>query len=207
MRPIPLVLGIAALGLVWLTPLSRAASQAFFAHMTMHMTVVAVAAPLLALGVARGRWDPVRRVPVLFPPLVASLFELVVVWVWHTPAFHEAARNNTAAFVAEQGTFLVSGFVLWISVLGGDSVNQANRSGSGVIALLLTAMHMTLLGALLALSPRPLYAHSHGLPGLSVLEDQHLGGAIMLIVGGVSYLVGGLWLSAGLLRGRQSRTT
>ena len=41
-----------------------------------------------------------------------------------------------------------------------------------------------------------------GLSGLTPLEDQHLGGAIMLLVGGVSYLLGGLWLTVGLLRGR-----
>ena len=136
---------------------------------------------------------------------MASLLELDVVWIWHTPALHQAGRNHTVAFVAEQTTFLLSGFILWISVFGGDSATRANRSGSGVVALLLTAMHMTLLGALLALSPRPLYAHFHGLETLSPLDDQHLGGAIMLIVGGVSYLAGGLWLSAGLLRRNPGR--
>lgn len=62
-------------------------------------------------------------------------------------------------------------------------------------------MHMTLLVALLALTPRPLYLHAGGFSRLTPLEDQHLGGAIMLIVGGVSYLAGGLWLTAGLVRG------
>jgi putative membrane protein len=61
---------------------------------------------------------------------------------------------------------------------------------------------MTLLGALLALTPRPLYQHTGGFSGLTPLEDQHLGGAIMLLVGGLSYLVGGLGLTARLLRGR-----
>jgi putative membrane protein len=59
---------------------------------------------------------------------------------------------------------------------------------------------MTLLGALFSLAPRPLYAHD-GASGLSPLADQHLGGAIMLLAGGLSYLVGGLCLTAGLLKG------
>jgi putative membrane protein len=62
-------------------------------------------------------------------------------------------------------------------------------------------MHMTLLGALLALTPRPLYAHVDGFAGLTATDDQHLGGAIMLAVGGVSYLAGGLWLMGHLIRG------
>jgi putative membrane protein len=68
-----------------------------------------------------------------------------------------------------------------------------------VVALLLTSMHMTLLGALLALAPRPLY---HRAPASmpSALDDQHLGGAIMLLVGGLAYLAGGLGLTLDVLR-------
>jgi putative membrane protein len=59
---------------------------------------------------------------------------------------------------------------------------------------------MTLLGALLALAPRALFVHAAAGPAAgSALDEQHLGGAIMLLVGGASYLVGGLWLSARLL--------
>jgi putative membrane protein len=78
-----------------------------------------------------------------------------------------------------------------------------------VAALLLTSMHMTLLGALIALSPRPLYAHAVGFSALTPLEDQQLGGAIMLAAGGVAYLAGGLWLVVELLgngvRAKESR--
>ena len=98
--------------------------------------------------------------------------------------------------------FLLTGVYMWLSAFGGDDWNNWGRRGAGVIGLLLTSMHMTLLGALLALTPRPLYAHAAGYLGLTSIEDQHLGGAIMLAVGGVSYLAGGLWLMAGLMRGQ-----
>jgi putative membrane protein len=39
-----------------------------------------------------------------------------------------------------------------------------------------------------------------GSSGLTAIDDQHLGGAIMLLIGGVSYLLGGLWLTVRLLR-------
>jgi putative membrane protein len=100
----------------------------------------------------------------------------------------------------EQGTFLASGVLLWIAALGGTPAQRAARVTSGVLGLLLTSMHMTLLGALLALAPRPLYAHAHGAGGLSALEDQHLGGTIMLLVGGAAYLAGGVGLMAGAMR-------
>ena len=206
MRRALLISGTLTLAAVWLGPLPRLAGQAFFAHMTMHMGVVAVAAPLLALGIAGGRRDPVRRAPALFAPastpILASILELVVVWAWHAPAPHHLARSSAAGMVVEQGMFLAAGLLVWLSAFGGGSPRSGGRTGAGVVGLLLTSMHMTLLGALLALTPRPLYSHLHGFSGLTPLEDQHLGGAIMLLVGGVSYLLGGLWLTAGLLRGR-----
>jgi putative membrane protein len=199
-RALPLLLGLITLGAAWATPLLPSARHAFYAHMTVHMSVVAFSAPLLAVAVAGTRWDPVRSYPAAFSPILASVLELVVVWIWHTPVLHHAARANAGALVAEQSSFLAAGVILWISVFGGDVATRSDRAAAGVGALLLTAMHMTLLGALLALSPRPLYEHLHGTSRLTALEDQHLGGAIMLAAGGVSYLAGGLWLSLGLLR-------
>ena len=196
-----LLCGLLMLAAVWLGPLPQLARHAFFAHMTMHMGVVAVAAPLLAVGVAGGRLDPVRKAPGLFAPIPASVLELVVVWAWHAPAPHLAARHGAAGLAAEQGMFLLAGLFVWLSAFGGDARRRGNRTAAGVVGLLLTSMHMTLLGALLALTPRPLYAHMAGFAGLTPLQDQHLGGAIMLLVGGISYLLGGLWLTAGLLRG------
>ena len=201
-RRVLLGLGLITLAAIWLGPLPGLSATSFSAHMTMHMGVVAVAAPLVALGLAGGRLDPVVRAPALFPPVPWSIVELVVVWAWHTPALHHAARHATGWFVIEQASFLASGLLVWISSVGGGPRLWAERSGAGVLALLLTSMHMTLLGALLALPPRPLFGHAGGGAGLSPLADQHLGGAIMLVVGGVSYLTGGLWLSARLIRGR-----
>jgi putative membrane protein len=199
-------LGILILAGLWLGPLPRMAGHAFSMHMAMHMGVVAIAAPLLAIGLAGTRADPVRRWPSYFPPVPLSLLELVVVWAWHAPALHHLARHETIGLIAEQGMFFVTGTLVWLSAFGGDAAERRGRAGAGVAALLLTSMHMTLLGALLALTPRALYVHASGNGGsLSNVEDQHLGGAIMLVVGGVSYLAGGLWLTAELLRGWRAK--
>jgi putative membrane protein len=205
MRFIGLLIALLTLAAVWLGPLPLLAQRAFFAHMTMHMAVVAVAAPFLALALAGGRFDPARKAPRLFAPIQASVLELVIVWAWHTPALHHAARHHAAALIAEQGSFFLAGCFLWLAAFGGDRLDAQKRSAAGVVGLLLTAMHMTLLGALLALAPRPLYGHPGGLSGLTALDDQHLGGAIMLLAGAVSYLSGGLWLTLRLLRAPVAR--
>jgi putative membrane protein len=193
---VSLVIAIALLAAAWLGPLPRFARESFAAHMTLHMTIVAIVAPLLALAIAGTRLDPARTVPSLFAPIPASLLELVAVWAWHAPALHHAARTDGRAFVFEQATFLVAGLVLWLAAVGGDVAVRPARRAAGIFALLFTAMHMTLLGVLLALSPRALYAHA----GPGALDDQHLGGVLMLLLGGVSYLAGGLWLTAGVVR-------
>ncbi|MGH8019800.1 MAG: cytochrome c oxidase assembly protein [Opitutaceae bacterium] len=52
------IFGILTLGGLWFGPLPELARQSFWAHMALHMGVVAVAAPLLAFGLAGAR--PIR---------------------------------------------------------------------------------------------------------------------------------------------------
>jgi putative membrane protein len=199
MRKLLFFLGCFMLWGLWFSPLAALAEHAFFAHMIIHMGVVAVAAPFLALGMAQGRFDPVRKCPLVFAPIPASMVEFFVVWAWHVPWLHQAARHSPLGLVAEQVTFLFSGLFLWLSIFGGEEMDRDSRSAAGVIALLLTAMHMTLLGVLIALAPRPLYSHHAEMTGLTTIEDQHLGGAVMVLMGGATYIFAGLWLTSELL--------
>jgi putative membrane protein len=201
-RRAALAAGALALVAAWLGPLPALARHAFAAHMAMHLLVVAVAAPLLALGVAGGRADPVRRWPAAFPALPATVLEFVVVWAWHAPALHQAARQSWPMQALEQGSFLLAGLLVWLSAFGGRG---DERAAAGVAALLMTSMHMTLLGVLLAGAARPLYAHHGSQPLALALQDQQLGGVLMLATGGVAYLAGALVLLAGLLRQRGTR--
>jgi putative membrane protein len=198
--------GCLVLALAWLGPLAVAADLGFTGHMAVHVAVVAIAAPLLAIALAGSRLDPTPLAP-LFAPMLAMALELVVVWGWHAPVLHAAARGSKAVLVAEQLSFLAVGLLVWLAAFGRGRGPARQVWAGGVLALFLTSMHMTLLGALLALSPRPLYAHAHGAGalGLTPLDDQHLGGAVMLLVGGTSYLIGGLVLMGRLLREPDTR--
>ncbi|KAA5542622.1 cytochrome c oxidase assembly protein [Roseiconus nitratireducens] len=192
-------LGWLLLAAAWLGPLPSWAQTSFTAHMTLHMAVVAVAAPLLAIGMAGRQWDPVCKAPAWFAPVPASVAELVIVWAWHAPGLHHWARHQLPGFVIEQSMFLLAGLWVWLSAFGGPQPRQQGRSAAGVLGLLLTSMHMTLLGALLAMSPRLLFKHHAAGALMDPLQDQHVGGAVMLIVGGITYLSGGLWLSRDLV--------
>jgi putative membrane protein len=189
---------MAVLAAAWLGPLPGLVPHMFAAHMAMHIAVVCGAAPLLAVGLAASRFDPVERAPLWFSPLTASLIELAVVWGWHAPGPHEAARSSPGILALEQVAFLIVGLLLWLSVLGGGAGKRRERAGVGILGLLLTSMHMTLLRVLLTLSPRPLYPH--GIDPALELEDQRWGGLMMLIGGGTVYLIGGMMLLGWLLR-------
>ena len=178
-RALALPAGILFLVLAWTGLPSRLLAPPFAAHMLGHMIIVAIASPLLALGLAGRPIDPVVRYPRWFAAIPASLLELVVVWLWHAPALHEAARH------------------FWLAVVGGRPGPRLANAGSAIVALVLTFSHMTLLGAVLVLSPRSLY--EHGNPAEAV-AGQHLGGAIMLVVGGAVYIGAGLGLALGLVR-------
>jgi len=213
-RVVASILGLAILAFSWLGPLPALARESFAAHMTLHITIVAVAAPLLALAMAGTMVDPVRTAPSLVAAIPASMIELVIVWGWHVPVLHHAARVQSTAFVLEQATFMGSGLLLWIAAIGGDREQRRVRAGGGVAALLFTSMHMTLLGALFTLANRPLFMHANGTPvsvpqdfSPAYIADQELGGVIMLFVGGASYLVGGLCLTGLALRATPARST
>ena len=200
-----LLAGALVLAAAWLGPLPHWSRSSFAAHMLMHLSVVALAAPLLAIGVAGTAADPARRWPAVFGAVVASIFEFLVVWAWHAPALHHAARHSTALLVLEQAGFLGVGLLVWLAAFGGGPAQRRSRAAAGVGGLLLTSMHMTLLGVLLALAARPLYPHGAAPAfGLTAMQDQHLGGILMLLFGGLAYLAGALALLLGLLRDRDT---
>jgi len=184
------IAGAALLPLGW----AAAAAGGMIGHMAGHMIAVAVAAPLIAWGIGGTRYDPARALPRAVTPMAMMVVELAVVWGWHVPGLRALADASVAVLVVEQAMFLAAGLLLWAAVLG----TGPERRAGGVGALLLTSMHMTLLGALIGLAPRPLYTHH----GADALIDQQIAGVVMLLVGGVAYLLGGLAMLGRLLQTR-----
>ncbi|MEH6691965.1 MAG: cytochrome c oxidase assembly protein [Pseudorhizobium pelagicum] len=198
MKKAALVAGLLLLAVLWLGILAFGERDSFSIHMIVHMGVVAGAAPLIALGLSGSRCDLTIRWP-WFTPVLASMVELVAVWGWHLPAARALAEASWLVTALEQASFLAAGVLLWLSCLGGALDGREGRRLAGTFGLLFTSMHMTLLGALLALSPRPLYGSADvscfGVP-LSAAVDQQAGGVVMLLVGAIVYLLGGVTLLA-----------
>ena len=191
------IAGALVLLIAWAGPLPGLVPQSFAAHMSLHMLVVGIAVPLVAIWLA----PRLAITSALALPIVVSLLDFVIVWGWHAPALHHASRSEPLVLVAEQASFFAVSLLVWLVALSGR--DRGNAALGGAMALFFTSMHMTLLGALLGLSPRPLYGGHHGPDGwlgLTALADQQIGGVVMLAIGGVVYLAGGLTLMARVLR-------
>jgi putative membrane protein len=191
-------LGLTLLLAAWAGPLPRLVPESFAAHMALHMGIVGIAIPVLAAGLAPMLADHPYLRSQLVLPIVISLFDLVVVWGWHTPALHHASRSSSWMLAYEQASFALAALLVWILALAAPKGRREGAALAGALTLFFTSMHMTLLGALIGLAPRPIYpGHAHHGPfGLSEMADQQVGGVIMLAIGGVIYLLGGLVLVA-----------
>lgn len=173
--------------------------RAFSGHMGMHMALVAIIAPLVALSITGTRADPTVSWHA-GGALFLSFAEFVVVWIWHVPAIRNLSEVSVGIRMLEHATFLVTGTLLWLACMGVSG--KMERGLAGAVALLITSMHMTFLGVLLTMAPRPLYgAGDVGCFGVTMTaaQDQQVGGIIMLVVGAIVYLAGGVALVAKFL--------
>lgn len=195
----PLVAGVLLLVIFWLGPLPGMARRAFSPHMILHLGVMVLAAPLIAIGLL-GLFPPERAPRLRFPGAFAvSVFDFAVVWGWHAPALHEAAARLDSVFALQQLSFLVAGLWLWwICIAGRDTGSNA----AGAFAMLFASMHMAMLGVLLVLAPALVYAPQFclGAFGLDPLHDQQLGGSLMALFGALPYVAGGAYLASRLVR-------
>ena len=170
--------------------LDAPARNSFAVHMTQHMTLVVVLAPLLVLG-----WAP-TRVPrwargVAFALLAVGAHVAALV-LWHVPAVFDAAEAHAPLHVLEHVTLLGTAVLAWWVIL-------ASPVGTPVrfAACVASAAPMLLLGALLTFAPHPWYASYSGVGHtLSPLVDQQTGGAIMWGPAGLAYVIAAAWLVA-----------
>jgi len=184
-----LVTGLALFG-----PFDEAAESSSAMHMVQHMLLMVVAAPLAVLARPLAQWralvgpvaDRVWRPLVRLGrhPTACALLHAAAIWIWHAPGPYMAAVFNTWLHVLEHACFLFTGWLFWWSVL-----RAGRREGlAAAMALLFTAMHTGLLGALLTFAGQPLYWRES-----RELWDQQLAGLVMWVPGGTVYLLAAAW--------------
>lgn len=199
-QPPGLYAGLAVLATAWLTPLPQLAAPGLAGRMLVNVAVTALAAPLIAGALVTVRKLMARLPRTLVSPMPAALVQFAVLWLWHVPILQGLGRLSPWVWAAGQASLLVAALLLWTTALRTPGPTEG-RAGAGILALLVTAMHMALLGTLLAFSPQPLYTYAIESLGdvYAQLGSQRTGGMFILL-GGLVHLAGGLYLAGRLLR-------
>jgi cytochrome c oxidase assembly factor CtaG len=211
--------GLLSIAVALLSPVAWLSEILFSVHMTQHEILMLISAPLLVFGQplipmlwafpagARegwARWSQRRSVGTIWQavtgPLVVFLLHAVAVWLWHAPALYEAALRSTGIHALEHLSFVVTAALFWWGMIHGRYGRMAY--GAAVLYVFLTAIHTSVLGALMAISPGVLYP-SYLTAGASwqidALEDQQLAGLLMWVPSGLVFIVFGLGLFAAWL--------
>ena len=197
-RPSPsaaLLTGGVAL-LVAVSPLVESRADGSFAvHMTQHLLLVGVAAPLWGL-VAAHRWAfagvaaltssrvPVQhagRAPGAVSVALATAASTGALLLWHLPVAWASALSTEWIHGTEHLTLVLSAYWFWSVVL-----DPRTSVALALPAILLVAVPQGLLGGLLTFSARPVYATQS--VGADPLVDQQLAGLLMWVPGGLLHL-------------------
>ena len=217
-------LGWGSLVLALDSPIHEMGEQLFWVHMTQHEILMLVSAPLLVLArplvpflyALSPRWRQRvanlsrrktfrRSWTFISAPVSAWLISALALWVWHAPWLFARAIENDWVHAAQHSTFFLTALLFWWPLVNGA---PSMGYGGALVYVFTTAMHTSLLGALLTFARAPWYAPYVGtapLWNLTALEDQQLGGLIMWIPAGTLLLAAFLILLVKWMKHSQER--
>ncbi len=209
------MLGMMAIAIALMSPLDEFGERYVSAHMIQHELLMIVAAPLLVLSRPLEAWTwglppPWRRNAgkvartrivegiwaILTTPFIAWLLHALAIWVWHAPAFFQAALESETIHTLQHASFLATALLFWWVTL--PTRNSQSRNANAVLYLFTTMLHTEAVGAILVFSSVVLYP-AYIAPGsltADALQDQQLAGLVMWVPGGVPYLIAGLFVVA-----------
>jgi len=138
------------------------------------------------------------------PTDYTHLLHGLAIWLWHVPVLFDAAVDQVALHRLQHLSFFGTAVLFWWAVL------WRSEAGAAAWHVVVTMLHTSVLGALMALAPRVLYVAQTATAaawGLTPLEDQQLAGLIMWVPAGTIYAGTALALIALWIRnsGRKAR--
>jgi putative membrane protein len=197
------------------TPIEALARQLFWAHMTQHLLLIMVAAPLLVVGapwlqIWRGLplsiRRPLARTAVRHPalagprrafawasaPVGAFVLSTANLWFWHWPAAYDLTLRNHAVHHLEHGLFLGLGILFWAQVIDQHPFHARLSQFKRVVFVFGGTIASWGLAAVLAFATAPFYSYAALTwrpGGISALTDQQFGAGIMWVPGSITYSI------------------
>jgi putative membrane protein len=208
--------GWATLFFALTSPIHELGEQLFSAHMLQHEMLILVSAPLISaahpaatclwafaprhrsgIGGWVNRVEHTSGLRFLTRPATAWLLEAAALWIWHIPYLYQATLRSDWVHAAQHLSFFVTAVIFWSALFGAG--RSALGYGAATVYVFGTAVHCSALGALLTFSSvvwYPDYAETTSRWGLTVLQDQQLGGVIMWVPSALVFIAIGLALFA-----------
>ena len=196
---------LGGLALLWLglnSPLDELGDiYLFSAHMLQHMILEFVSPLMLVAALPETMVEGWLKIPfiksaekVLGNPGVALIVATLVMLVWHVPPIYDITLRDEPIHIAEHVSYIVSGVMLWWPVFKPVAEGRL-KPMAATIYLTAAAFLASILGMVYTISEVPFYGFYanpkdtyHLLPlfreewGLTHLEDQKLGGAVMWVI-------------------------
>ena len=176
------------------------ADYLFSAHMLQHVLLGDMAPLLLLLSLSRVILRPLTRrltavERALGPfahPLTGLAAWLVLMYLWHIPALYDAALEQPVVHLVEHVSFFTAGVAVWWPLIQPVPMRRT-LPGLWPLAYIGAAkLGLAVLGVYLTWSSDVLYAFYEDVPriwGLSPVDDQNVGGAIMMLEQSLTFVL------------------
>jgi putative membrane protein len=172
----------------------------FSAHMLQHVLLGDVAPLLLLLSLSRVIMRPATRrlmaiERALGPfahPLTGLVLWLFLMYLWHIPALYDAALEHAGVHLLEHVSFFTAGIAVWWPLIQPVPMRRrmtglwpAAYVGAAKFGLAALGLYLTWSSTVIY----PYYEHVPRIWGLSALEDQNAGGAMMMVEQSLTFVV------------------
>jgi putative membrane protein len=164
----------------------------FSVHMVQHILLGDLAPLLLLLSLSRVIMRPAtrrfsgleRRLGALASPPAFIALWLGLIYLWHIPAMYDLALNHPLAHAVEHVCFFSAGVAVWWPLIQPVPMRRRLTGLQPLMYIFAAKVGLAALGIYLAWSTGVAYDYYTHVPriwGLSAIEDQNVGGAIMLV--------------------------
>ena len=172
----------------------------FSAHMIQHLLLAFAMPPLLLYGTPGWMIEPLLRPPLIRrlgrrltrPSGAFACFNLVLV-AWHLPPLYNLAMDHHGVHIVQHLMIMVVSVILWWPVLSPSAELPRAPYPVQMLYLFVVGLPMVVVSIFISMADTVLYPYYAAAPRIWTLltphADQHLGGLIMWIPGGLVFLV------------------